>query len=358
MIKHALLTALLLSAACLPIHAAPPSPPAKAAAKPTEDPVAAAFETYLKAHPADSDRRAEAMNYYGKRPGSIERLKLHTLQMIQNRPGDIHIFTDNVAAYYRDPAYRAKAIAALEAQVLKDRVEHGVYWNLALLCQHGAVPPIREGSWSRDEFLKHYGLPADTKLPTSVDRPLAEKAIRYYRLAMALADEDAYYFSFYSEQLANLLRLIGRPADAVKVFEAAMPKVDDHEKPSFLVSYGSALRDLQRLDDAVGILNQVRAADKTGSSAGPGYPTALAETELGLIALGQGRTTEAIEHLQASCAMRPFTASAMPLRLARKLLSTGETASVIDYCRTVIDKFAPGQQEAKDLLKQALKAAG
>jgi hypothetical protein len=353
-----LVLAVASHAATVSAPASTAAAPVTTAAAPKQDSGPMFFEPRLKAHPADESLREAAMDWYSARPDDLERLKLHTWHMIATHPGNIHIFTSNVAAFYRDTAYRSQAIARLEREVDRGHTDHSVYWNLALISQHGAVPPIREGSWSRDEFLKHYGLPDDTKLPEKVDKVLAEKSIRYYRTAIAACVGNNYYFGFYSEQLATLLHELGKYRDALKVFEAALPKVDNVEKPSFLVSYGTCLRDAKHTDEAIDILGQVRACDKNGPGSGPAYATALAETELGLISIAGGRVNEAVDHLQASCAMRPFPTNAMPLRLARKLLALGDTVSVINYCRTVLEKFAPHQREAKDLLKQAIKAGG
>jgi tetratricopeptide (TPR) repeat protein len=271
----------------------------------------------------------------------------------------MYIYVYNGSAFYLDRAYCLEVISKLEEQVKAGHKESELLWILAMTCERAAVPPKWCDEEDRARFLRYYGLPDSTTFPSEIDMSMAERAIGYYRSAITAAGEDRFYVAFYSRQLADLLLDLDRQTEAVGVCEKALPNADETSKPGLLVTYGKALRTAGRLDKAKEVLKQVRSCDKEGNEGGPGCDTTEAETLVGLIALDESNTAEAARWLLSSCKVQECchsTTKGFSLNLARKLLDAGEYDAVIKFCRIVLDKFTPDQEETKALLKQALDA--
>ncbi len=313
------------------------------------------FEPFLLEHPEDRDRREAALVWYSRRAEDDDRLKHHTLAMITHHPGSMYIYFENGSLFYQEPEYREKVIAALEEQVKSGHTGHDVYWNLALACEQGAVPHPFKDEASRQRFLRYFELPDDTKLPTELDVRLADKAVKYYRLALDGAPED--YRSLYGKNLMELLVQLDRPDESVTLARNMMKTTSTlRSDASFLQTFGGALMEVGETADAEKVLKQVRAADNEGFDGGPGHPTTEAETLLGKIALDRGDTNTAAAHLLASVDVQPCchsTTKGLSLRLAGRLLDAGEPAAVVTFCEIALGRFVPNQPETMALLAHA-----
>ncbi len=325
------------------------------------EPSASYLESYLKGHPADERKRVQVIKLYGRPPLNVKRLRYHTFQLIKYHPSNPNIYFWSSSAFYIDPKYRAEVISRLEGQLRKGHTSHHVYWVLARTCDQGAIPPTLDGPEDRAAFMEYNMLPKNTRLPSVIDQRLAKKAIAYYRLAIRKCGGDPFWVSFYSEQLADLMLALGRVQEATTVCRKALPYAEHISRPQSMVTYGWCLEYAGKLAEAKKVLEQVRACDKGGENGGPGYCTTEAETDLGLIALKEGKPHEAAQHLVAASKVQrccQSMTSGLPLTLARKLLSVGQTDAVITYCRTALSDFCPGQKDAKELLNRALAARG
>lgn len=316
------------------------------------------FEPFLEKNPKDHAARVAALNWY-MGEGDIDGLKRHTALMIEHHPAEATIKFANGAAFYQDRQFLISAIEQLEARLAAGAEGHGVYWNLAGLCEKGAIPPVGVDPQQRAEFLRYYGLPDDTVLLHEVDEELAAKAVQYFRDAIDAASKDDFYVVFYSEQLATLLRRLDRNEEAVQVCERALPHVDKSADPDFLTTYGEALWSLWKLDEAKEVLTSVRKHDAEGFEGGPGHATTMAETYLGLIALQEGDLTGAGNLLLSSARVHHCChniTKGFPLILARRLLEAGERNAVAEFCRVVDRDFTPDRPEVRALLEQTLTA--
>jgi len=319
------------------------------------------FEPFLREHPEDETRREAALVWYSRRESNTDKLRYHTLEMVKHHPANMDIFWANASAFFAKPDYRLEVIRNLEDQVAAGHTQHEVYLNLAITCEQGAIPPVAENPESRSRFLRYYGLPEDTQLPTEVDRLLAGKAVQYFEFALSTSEADDFYAAFYSEQLADLLMRLGEPEKAAVICEKALPHVTDMTRAHFLVTYGRCLRESGNTARAKEILAQVRGCDKDGFNKGPGSATASAETALGLIAMEEGDIETAKKYLLSSCNVQRDCGNitgGLSLELARKLFDAGERDVVAEYCQQVLSKFTPDQEETKNLLHRALEQNG
>jgi len=316
------------------------------------------FEGYLKQHPEDQAHRDAALWWYGLQHPNQDRLRFHTLLMVQYHPDSKNISFDNTTAFYAEPSYLEEVIERLEGQTKRANSKPNVYWNLAQACEQAAIPPTTEQHKTR--FLRYYGLPAGTKLRTTIDEPMAAKAISYYEKAIAVSGHNWFNRAFFGEQLARLFIDLDKEPEAIAVCQSILNDVDEVSKPDFLVTYGSCLYTAGRGHEAEKILDQVRDSDHEGSQHGPGHATMEAENKMGQIALKEGRVADAVKHLLASCAVQGCchnNTKGFPLGLAGKLLEAGQAAPVAKYCQTILTKFTPNLPEAKALLARAQHAA-
>ncbi|HET6453237.1 MAG TPA: hypothetical protein VFI02_02430 [Armatimonadota bacterium] len=313
------------------------------------------FEPYLEKHPEDEARRMAAMVWYSRRHEDPKRLKYHTLLMIKYHPSNDHIYYENSSAFFAGPAYRSEVIGSLEKQLERSHSEQELYWILAMTCEQGAIPPVSTGDpATRTRFLRYYGLPQNTVLPTKIDHALADKAIGYYKEAITVANGDRFYAPFYSRQLADLFLELDKPEEAVKTCKSSINLADEISKPGLLVTYGQSLRKTSDLTGAKIVLRQVRGCDKEED--GPGCNTTDAETLLGLIALQEHDVSAANRFLLSSCNVHKCchnTTKGFSLRLAEKLLDAGQYDSVTQFCTIVLRDFTPGQPETQRLLDRA-----
>jgi predicted Zn-dependent protease len=276
--------------------------------------------------------------------------------MIKYHPDNMHIYFENISAFYVNPKYKLEVIHLLEEQVAAGRSGHGVYWNLALTCERGATPLADASPEGKARFLEYYSLPPGTEIPHEVDKELTEKAVGYFRKAISNSGSNNFYFAFYSEQLAGLLSKLGRYEEAAGVCRDALPRAEEISKPDLMVTYGSSLRRSGKAKEAKEVLNKVRRCDKEGFEKGPGHATHNAETILGLIAMDANDLKEAKKHLLASCKVQKCPhniTKGLRLDLAQKLLAAGESRAVATYCSAVLHDFTPDQKETLDLLHQA-----
>ena len=315
------------------------------------------FEPFLEDNPEDRWRRVAALNWYS-REGDIDRLKHHTARMIEHHPAEMMIRFANSTAFYQDREYLLRVVDQLEGRLAEGAREHGLYWNLAAICEKGATPPVNDDPQRRARFLRYYGLPDDTVLLREVDNGLAAKAVQYFRDAIDTAAGDDFYVVFYSEQLVGLLRALDRNAEAVQVCERALRHADSVAAPDFFATYGECLWSTRKIEKAKQILKSVRSRDTEGFSRGPGHATTRAETYLGLISLREGDVAGARDLLLSSCQVQQCChniTKGFPLLLAYELLEAGERDAVVEFCRIVERDFTPDRPEIQALLDQALE---
>ncbi len=316
-----------------------------------------AFEPYLAAHPDDLARREAALVWYSFREPDDQKLKAHTFEMARWHPNSDELFFTNITLFYLDPEYRERVTDVLEAQIEQYTDDHHFFWVLAMTCEHNAIPPKCEQAVDRERWLQYYGLPSDYQIPVEINHERAEKAIAYYRRAIAAAEGEDFYPAFYSEQLADLLMALERYEEALVACEAALPHVEEVSKPGLYLSYATCLREADRIEDARNALQEVIAADHEGFDGGPGHYAAYAYLMLGRIALEQDHDVEtASKHLLSAVSVEPCchtTTQGMPLHLARKLLEAGRYEPVEDFCGTIISKFIKTHRPTEELLEKA-----
>jgi tetratricopeptide (TPR) repeat protein len=315
------------------------------------------LEAYLKKHPANEEKRERLLKVYSRdNKPSLDRLKYHTFEMIKYHPGNDRIAFSNIAAFYMDQQYARDVVSRLEEQVSHGHANRKVYWLIAYIAKHVALPVDFSGAGNKQDFLRYYGLPKDTAFISEPDKSLVDKSIHYYQLAIDASKGDSFYASFYTQQLGELLEKLNRFDEAIAAYEGIRPTIDDIVKPTFLVDYGSCLRKAGRIPEAKSILKQVRPCDHEGFGQGPAHDTTRAENLLGEIALDEGNTKQACDYLLSSCNVQKCchnTTIGLPKTLARKLLEKGQYDCVIKYCRTAISKFAGGI-EIKSILQRAV----
>ena len=98
------------------------------------------FEPFLREHPDDELQREAAIQWYAWKAHDFERLRYHTLEMVERHPGNLQIFFKNSTEFLDRPSYEAEELHRLEERV-KTKPSSGAYWMLALTCQRRAVPP-------------------------------------------------------------------------------------------------------------------------------------------------------------------------------------------------------------------------
>lgn len=318
------------------------------------------LEPYLEKHPDDADRRTAALIWYSRRQFDPERLKHHTFEMIKHHPASMHIHFENVSLFYREPEYRDKVIKALEDQVKQGGADHRIHWILAMACEQGAVPRTFDDAESRKRFLRYFQLPDDTKLPTKLNEELADKALRYYRLAIDGAEAESK--KLYSTQAVKLFATLEKPREGVEFGRAMFKSVPSlREEAGFLYAFGRSLKDIGETNEAVKTLKRVRPLDKEGFDGGAACTTMRAELLLGEAALSAGDTKLAAKHLLASVDVQRCchnSTQGVSLGLAERLLDVGERRTVIEFCEQALNKFVPGQPETKALLDRARADAG
>lgn len=186
------------------------------------------FEPYLVEHPDDGDYRTAALVYYDRCERDPERLKHHTVEMIERRPWNLLVYFANDWLLYTDPTYRSNVIVRLERKASEPDVTHGTFWNLALVCKTGAVQPYDGTPEGRAKFLKYHGLADDARIPTDTDPVLVQKTEEYLRKAISLAKDDTFHVGLYTKQLARFLAKQGRYSDAISVCENALAHSNKH----------------------------------------------------------------------------------------------------------------------------------
>jgi hypothetical protein len=316
------------------------------------------FEPYLRENPEDGVRRSAALDWYGRKEKDVARLRHHTLEMVKHHPANFNIFFANSSLFFANPDFRVEVIRNLEEQVAAGHTQHGVYWNLALICKQAAIPPVGHDLEGKSRFLRKHGLPQDAELPTNIDTFLAGKAAQYFESAVAASKGDDFNIAFYSRQLAELFIELDRPKKAAAVCENVLPNVKGIAKANFLVTYGRCLLASGNIFQAKNVLVQVRPCDKEGFDGGPGHATASAETTLGLIAMEEGDIATAKGYLISSCNVQGCCHNStigLSLNLASQLFDEREYDAVAHYCREVLKKFTPEQEETKALLRRALE---
>ncbi|HEX5324814.1 MAG TPA: hypothetical protein VFW40_13585 [Capsulimonadaceae bacterium] len=317
------------------------------------------FGPHLLDHPDNEGFRAAAMIYYSRVSKSFAQLRKNTFAMIEFHPDNVSIYYENATQFYVRPKYRDEIIRHLEDQLRRGHKERDLYWILAKICAQGAIPPVVNSSWGRARFIRYFGLAKNAKLQTQVDLALADKAVQYFKDAIAVASDMRFYPGFYSKQLAALLQSLDREEEALEVCKAALPVLSEVEKADFLVQYADCLLNTHQPDEAKRVLGQVRACDTEGFDGGSAHATTEAETLLGLTALREGNIADASDHLLASCQVQKCphnVTKGFSLALARKLLDSGQATPVIQFCETVLAHFTPTQKETEELLHRAREA--
>ena len=314
------------------------------------------FVPYLKAHPSDMAHRQAALVWYERRKPDYQKLRENTFEMIKYHPNCLDIIWDNTSAFYAHPDYNAEVISRLRREETLGHKEHGFYFVMAKVTEQAAMPPLANSDVSRARFIQYFELPSNTVLRTTIDTPLANSAVDYYRKAVAAAGHENFYPAFYAEDLVSLLVDLKRYDEAVTVCEQHLSDLDDTNKPDYLVTYGSCLHKLHRDDKANKVLSSVRSVDHEGHDNGPGHATMEAEMQLGEMAMDSGDIAGARLHLLASTNVQPCchnVTRGFPLRLAKRLLAAGQKDAVVQFCTTVLAKFTPNQQQTKELLQSA-----
>jgi len=313
------------------------------------------FESILTHHPEDEEARETALKWY-RAPGHEDRLKYHTRQMIYYHPGNMYVYFANVRLFYLQPEYRLEIIGLLEEQIKKGQTNAGIYWNLAMIYRHAGLPPKLGANGRVSDFLTYMELPRTTSLPTVPDHAALEKAVLYLKAAIDVTGANTLDGGLYAEQLGDLLIRLGRAREGVGFYQIAAPWVGQLEKPWFLLKYGRALRAIGSIRAAEQVLADVRHCDKGGLTGGPSDATTAAETELGLIAVQEGRLEDAGRHLLGSVDVERSGETAptvVPLVLAEKLLDMGRARDVAAFCEGALKRLAPVQKEVRELLKKA-----
>lgn len=321
---------------------------------------AADLEAYLVKHPADEKKREEALWLYsGHEFFRLDRLKYHTFGMIEHHPGNNHIVWQNATAFYADREYALDVVSRLEDQAARGHGDREVYWLIAYIAGRAAIPPVFDDADERRSFMSYFRLPETATFPSAPDEALAEKSIRYYRLAIEAAHKDSFYAPFYATQLGGVLMRLNRFKDALAVYQSVLPVTNPVARPSFLVAYGICLRKLGRCTAAKAVLVKVRGAEHEGFQDGPACETTRAENILGEMALDEGSDGDACKYLLSSCKVQRCChniTQGLPLKLAKALLQKGQYDAVVKYCKTALTGFVPGDPETQSVLKRALAA--
>ena len=330
------------------------------------------FEPYLREHPDDELQREAAIQWYAWNTHDLERLRYHTLEMVERHPSNMQIYFKNGTEFLAKPDYHAEVLHRLEERV-KTKPSHGAYWMLALICQRRAVPPDFSTEAKKRRFLSYNLLESEAGLPKQVDPILVDKTIEYFKKAVALAIEDEsrhhndallaedarWHQNFYARQLVDFYTKLKRHAEALELCQTLARRKENLSDAEFLLTYGQSLYATGHGDDAEKWLTRVRSNDHEGAQRGPARTTVKAETTLGLIAIDRDDLAKAAEHLEASTKVQKCCnngADDFPTVLAAKLLEKDRPAPVVRYCETVLRDFTPDEDAFKALLKNA-KAA-
>ncbi len=331
------------------------------------------FEPYLREHPDDELQREAAIRWYAWKPHEFERLRHHTLEMVERHPSNMQIFFKNCTEFFAKPNYHAEVLHRLEERV-KTRPSSGAYWVLALTSQRRAVPPDLGTEAKRRRFLSYNMLESDANLPKQVDPVLVTKTIEYFKKAVELATEDEsrdrkepvlaesarWHQNFYSRQLVDFYTKLNRHGDALKLCRTLARRKENLSDAEFLLTYGKSLYATGQRNDAEIWLTRVRPNDHEGTQHGPARSTVTAETTLGLIALDRGDLAKAADHLEASTKVQKCCTNAtldFTISLAAKLLEKGRPVPVVRYCETVLREFAPDDDAVFKTLLEKAKAA-
>jgi tetratricopeptide (TPR) repeat protein len=337
-----------------------------------EDGTPEKFEPYLREHPNDELQRESALIWYTRRVHNFERLREHTLAMIDHHPSNMHIFFANVIEFLARPSYHAEVLHRLEDRV-KTKPSAEAYWVLALTCQHRAIPPDLSTEAKKRRFLSYYRLESDASLPKHVDQELVDKTIRYFQKAIDLATEgesqhvkspelaenDHWHQNFYTRQLVDFDSKLNRHGDALELCKTLARRKENLSDAQFLLTYGESLYAAGQHDEAKKWLAQVRPNDHEGFGKGPACATVAAETTLGLIALKRGDVGVAVQHLDASTKVQKCchnSCGGFPTSLATQILDQGNPDPVVRYCETVLRDFTPDRDYFQALLERAKTA--
>ncbi len=279
---------------------------------------------------------------------------MHTLEMARRHPGNMHVYYDNGTLFYLDPEYRQQVADILEAQIDRCSDDHEYFQRLAQVYAHNAVRREFDHPADRERWLRYFGLPLDFELPLDTDEERADKAVSYFRQAIAVADGEEFYPAFYTQQLAKLLMELERYDEALLACETVLSDVDETSGAGFYLSYAHCLWHTDRIDEARAAAGEVLTSDGDGFSGGPGCRAARAHLLLGRMALGHDANIEAAKkHLLDAAAVQNCChnmTQGLPLTLARDLLEHGESAAVANFCETVLANFNPSHKPAQELL--------
>jgi len=315
------------------------------------------FEPYLVLLPNDVAHREAALVWYNRGEPDDDKLKAHTLEMARRHPGNMHVFYENVSLFYLDPEYRQQVTDVLEAQIEQRSDEHEFLSMLAKLCEHNTVPPKFDHRADREQWLHYYGLPPDYELPREIDYERAEKAVGYYRQAIAAAEGEEWDTGFYSRQLADLLVQLERYDEALVAYETALPHVAEIWRAGVYLSYARCLWHTNRIDEARAASREVLASKGDPFHCAQGCRAARAHLLLGRIALGHDKDVEAAKkHLLDAATTQPCChtiTQGIPLTLARDLLEEGESEAVAEFCEAVLENFIPSHKPTQELLSRA-----
>jgi len=122
-----------------------------------------ALEAYLKKHPDNEAKREELLKLYSRDDKlNLDRIKYHTFEMIKYHPNNNYIAWSNCAAFYMDQQYARDVISRLEDQVSHGHTNREVYWLIAYISEHIALPLDFYDAAGKNRILKAYGLPKNT----------------------------------------------------------------------------------------------------------------------------------------------------------------------------------------------------
>ncbi|MGB0578476.1 MAG: hypothetical protein ACPGVU_02130 [Limisphaerales bacterium] len=306
-------------------------------------------EKFLEANPRDLPRRLGILmeSMESDKP-DLQRMRRHTLALIDQLPSASMITHANAGLFFVDTAYRDEVLHALTAKLNQGLADHQIHLNLGDILGHAAVPPTNV-----EEFRKFHHLPEQTPLPTKLDEAMMKQAISHYEAA---GNSKDWTKAIAAERLAQLLSTAQRP-EAIAAFERALELVSPENRASLLVDFGECLAKNKQREKAVEILQSVREHDQGGDAHGPAQFTSEAETIMGHLALDGGDRAAARKHLLASTDVQRCvenTSVGFPTSLAIELLNR-EPKAVAEYCETVLKEFTPGSEDFEELLKDAQK---
>ena len=313
------------------------------------------FEPSLHAHPFDVRRREAAVAWYSGARTDLDRLEEHSLALARAKPDDALLDTCNVASVYRDHPYAERLIGVLESHRARGHREYRLDLTLGRLCERDAIPIQQGSSMSRAECIRRLGIPTGARLRSIPDQEEAQRAVRYFRLALDSAQGGAVRTAAAADDLVRLLSRLGREADAANVCERVLSHETGPYRAELLLKYGRSLYRTGRTAEAVLAFSQVRACDRDGAGGGPGFSTMRAENELGQIALDEGVLPEAGRHLVAACRVGASArmAEGCPVQFAGHLLEAGCPQPVVEYCRTILRDLNPADRRVRLLLRKA-----